>query len=148
MAPDAERLWRLVQNDSNVKMTALTVGDVSQDWLKEYRQYTDLSMPIGDGTDLARSFGVVFLPAVVIVAPNSNRAYLKTGQQGFDRLYEFLRTVQGLPAIVTARYQELATALIGEAERLKAGQGASIQPAAFTAAANDSGPKRVSIERF
>ncbi|MCB0321994.1 MAG: hypothetical protein KDD69_00425 [Bdellovibrionales bacterium] len=122
MAPDVERLWRITKADPRVKFTALSVESVSQDWLDEYREYTGMTAPILDGSDLARQFNIKFVPAVVIVASNSKKAYLKTGQQSFERMYEFARTVQGLPATVTAEFKRLLEIPIGQAEKMKEGE--------------------------
>jgi hypothetical protein len=116
MAPDVERLWRVVKSDKNVKMVALTIGESPSDWIKEYRKYTGLSLPIYDGTNLARSFDIGFVPAVVVVSPTQNKAYLKTGEQSFDRMYEFVRTVQGLPVSATPVIQQVLRTPIGQIE--------------------------------
>ncbi|HQH25843.1 MAG TPA: hypothetical protein PLP17_00490 [Oligoflexia bacterium] len=153
MAPDVERLWRSVSEDPKIKMTALSVGPVPDDWLKEYRAYTGLTLPVANGAELAQTFGVVFLPAVVIVSPNNNHAYLKTGQQSFERLYEFAKTVQGLPAVVTPQFKELAGTPISQPEILKAQQGLDRIKLAQNPLSPSSAkitPKlvKVSIERF
>ncbi len=120
MAPDAERLWRLSQSDPRIKMTALTIGETPEEWMSEYRDYTGLTMPIFAGDQLARELNIKYVPAVVVVAPTINKAYMKSGQQSFERLYEFVRTVQGVPATVTAQFKQLIETPIGQAELLHA----------------------------
>lgn len=117
MAPDIERLWRLVKNDKRVKMAAFTLGETPADWMKEYRSYTDFSMPIFDGKSLAPALNVAYVPALVVVEPTGKRAYLKTGQQSFEHMYEFVRRVQGVSAALSPEEQEIVKAPIGAVER-------------------------------
>lgn len=116
MSADAERLWRIAQSDPRIKMTGILINDVRTEWLEEYRDYTGMTMPIMYGQELAKQFDVKFVPALVVVAPNTDKAYLKTGQQNFERMYEFVRTVQGLPATVTAQFKQLLETPIGQKE--------------------------------
>ena len=118
MAPDLERLWRIAKKDKRIKMAALTMGENTKEWLDEYRNYSEWTMPVLPGDDLAKQWSIGFVPAVVIVTPSNGKAYMKTGQQSFERLYEFVRTAQGLPATVTAEFKALATTPIGKAEKL------------------------------
>lgn len=119
MAPDIERLWKSVQSDNKVKMVALTMGPTPKSWIAEYRKYTGLTIPILEGEKVAKKLGVKFVPAVVIVAPTENRAYLKTGEQNFSRLYEFTRRVQGLPSNLGPELEQIINAPIGESEQLQ-----------------------------
>lgn len=120
MAPDVERMWRLSQQDPNINMHVFTISSSSVDWLNEYKKYNEWTMPVYDGTEIAKQWNIGYVPAVVIVAPTSNKAYMKTGQQSFERLYEFTRAVQGAPATVTKEFQDLASTPIGEAEKASA----------------------------
>lgn len=113
MAPDVERLWQAVKGDRNVKMVALTLGSYSSSWINSYREYTGLTMPIFEGAEIAKKFNIGLVPAVVVVSPADNKAYVKTGQQDFVRLYEFVRVAQGLPATITPQLQRLATMPVG-----------------------------------
>ena len=122
MASDIERLWRIAKKDKRIKMAALTMGESTNEWLDEYKSYSEWSMPVLPGDELAKQWKIGFVPAVVIVTPSNGKAYMKTGQQSFERLYEFLRTAQGLPATVTSEFKALATTPIGKAERMKAGK--------------------------
>ncbi len=117
MAPDLERLWRIVQQDKKVKMVGLTLGKVPSRWLEEYRQYTGLTLPVYEGARYAKSFGIRFVPALVVVTPNKKRAYLKTGQQSFATMYEFLRRAQGLPVAITSEVERVMATPIGELEQ-------------------------------
>lgn len=126
MAPDVERLYQLTKNDPNVKMIGLTLGKVPKEWLEEYRAYTGLTMPIMEGDEVAKSFGVRYAPAIVIVAPNDKRAYRKTGAQTFERMYDFVRHVQGLPSTITPEYQRVAALKIGEIENAKVKPGKNL----------------------
>lgn len=119
MAPDIERLWKTVQSDNKVKMVALTMGPTPKSWVAEYRKYTGLTIPILEGEKVAKKLGVKFVPAIVIVAPTENRAYLKTGEQNFSRLYEFTRRVQGLPSTLGPELEQIINTPIGEIENLK-----------------------------
>ncbi len=119
MAPDVERLWRAVQSDNKVKMVALTMGATPKSWITEYRKYTGLTIPILEGENVAKKMGVKFVPAVVIVAPTDNKAYLKTGEQDFNRLYEFTRRVQGLPNTLSPEIEQIINTPIGEKEQLE-----------------------------
>lgn len=126
MAPDVERLYQSVKNDPNIKIVGLTMGATPKDWMKEYREYTGLTMPILEGEKIAKAFNVRFVPALVVVAPNGKRAYLKTGAQTFDHMYEFVRKVQGLPVTVTPELQRIASLKIGEIENAKVEPGKNL----------------------
>jgi hypothetical protein len=116
MAADVERLWRAVKKDKNVKMVALALGASHEDWIEEYRNHTGLTLPIYSGEKMAKTLNVGFVPALVVVAPNGKRAYLKSGQQTFSRMYEFVRTVQGLPVEKTPELEEINDTPIGKVE--------------------------------
>lgn len=116
MAPDVERLYRTIQRDTKVKMVALNMGKIPRDWLTEYRQFTGMTIPVFEGAAQAKAFRVGYVPALVVVSPNTKQAYLKTGEQSFARMYEFVRKVQGLPAEVTPEIEELVSTPIGENE--------------------------------
>ena len=120
MTPDVERLWRMVKDDPRVKMTALTIGNPPAAWIDEYRSYSEMTMPIFEGSDVAKKLDIGFVPAVVVITPSNEHAYMKTGQQNFEHLYEFVRTAQGLPAKVTKKFQKIASTPIGAAERAHA----------------------------
>lgn len=119
MAPDVERLWRATGKDPKVKMTALLMDQVPQAWVDEYRNYTGMTMPILSGPEVAKAFNIRFVPAVIVVTPNNGKAYLKTGEQDFGRLYEFIRRAQGLPATLTPEIQQIASVPIGEQEKTR-----------------------------
>lgn len=123
MAPDVERLYRTIQRDSKVKMVALNMGKVPRDWMAEYRQFTGMTVPVFEGAAQAKAFRVGYVPALVVVAPNTKQAYLKTGEQSFARMYEFVRKVQGLPAEVTPEIEALISTPIGEQEMMQARSG-------------------------
>ena len=142
MASDIERLWRVSKKDKRIKMAALTMGESTKEWLDEYKQYSEWTMPVLPGDDLAKQWKIGFVPAVVIVTPGNGKAYMKTGQQSFERLYEFVRTAQGLPATVTAEFKALATTPIGKAERMKAGK------VLITRANHRKKKQNVQIQRF
>ena len=116
MGPDVERLWRIAEKDPNISMNVLAIGDIPKNWLVEYQSYTGMSMPIQNGTELAKKFNLGFVPALVVIAPSENRAYMKTGQQSFLRMYQFVKTVQGIPAEATPALQQLVNTPIGEQE--------------------------------
>ena len=121
MAPDVERMWQVAKRDPRISMVALTLGPQPKDWIESYRHYTGLTVPIKEGQEVAKAFDVAFAPAVVVVAPGRKQAYLKTGQQSFTRLYEFVRTVQGLPVELTPFVEQLINTPIAEFERQTAG---------------------------
>lgn len=123
MAPDVERLWRVAQSDPNIKMVALSLGPLPEAWVESYRQYTGLTIPIYDGTELAKAFDVAFTPALVVVSPSSKTAYRKTGQQSFQHMYEFVRTVQGAPTDISPQLASVLNQPIGEVERLSDPKG-------------------------
>lgn len=117
MATDVERLWRATHRDSKVKMVGLLLGKVPRLWIDEYRTYTGLTIPVFEGRKQAKAFNVAFVPALIVVAPNSKVAYMKTGQQSFERMYEFVRRVQGLPATLTPEVQQAIAEPIGQKEQ-------------------------------
>jgi thiol-disulfide isomerase/thioredoxin len=116
MASDIERLWQVTKGDSKIKFVALTVTPETKPLVASYRKYTGLTAPIFEGSKTAKSFNVAFIPAVVIVTPSNNVAYIKSGQQQFVELYETVRTAQGLPTTLTPEIERLIKAPIGEEE--------------------------------
>lgn len=129
MAPDVERLWQAVRNDKNVKMVAVTVEPVPQSWLQSYREFTGLTMPVYNSAALAQKFKIALVPAVVVVSPTLNAAYLKTGQQDFKNLYEFVRTTQGLSIEMTPALQRLATIPVGQLQNASTVKVAGVKQA-------------------
>ncbi len=142
MSADVERLWRIAKKDKRIKMAALTMGESTNEWLNEYKDYAEWSMPVLPGDDLAKQWNIGFVPAIVIVTPSNGKAYMKTGQQSFERMYEFVRTAQGLPATVTAEFKALATTPIGKAEKMKEGK------VLITRASHRKKKRNVQIQRF
>ncbi len=116
MAPDVERVWQVAKNDKSIRMVGLVPGKIPQKWLEEYREYTGLTLPIYEGAAQAKAFRVKYMPALVVVTPNSKQAYLKTGEQSFARMYEFIKKAQGLPASMTAEVERLTNTRIGQVE--------------------------------
>jgi len=116
MAPDIERLYRLTKNDKRLKMAVLTIGSQPKEWIESYKSYTGLTMPIFDGLAVAKQFRIGMVPVVVIVAPSTKTAYLRTGQQSFDSLYRFVKTVQGGGIELSREAQKLKTLKIGQEE--------------------------------
>lgn len=117
MGPEIERIYRLTKNDSAVKFGVFVIGTGQEQYLKDFKSYTGMSMPIQDGSELAKQFRVSFVPAVVVRAPTTNRAYLRTGLISFPRFYEFIKTVQGLPVTMSDREMNIVSVPIGFAER-------------------------------
>lgn len=126
MAPDVERLWQVTKSDPKVRMVALTLGPVSKEWIDAYRDYTGMTMPILDGEKVAKTFRVGFVPALVAVAPSSKTAFSRTGQLSFERMFEFVRTVQGQPKDITPPAQRLLAMPIGQLERQAGGRAAVV----------------------
>ena len=116
MGPSIERIYRLTKNDSSIKFGVFVIGSGQEQYLKDFKSYTGLTMPIQDGRELAKQFRVSFVPAVVVRAPSENRAYLRTGLIPFPRFYEFVRTVQGLPVSMNDSEMDLISKPIGSAE--------------------------------
>jgi hypothetical protein len=144
MAPDVERLYRVLKDDSRIKFTGLVVGETDELWLKEFRQYTGLSMPVFDGTELSKQVNVKFLPVLLIVTPNGQRSYLISGQQTFDRMYEFVKVAQGLPVEDNSSIQAIIRTPMGEGDKLLLAQakgGDSTQIKRF----GQTGPMPVSM---
>ncbi|MCC6932426.1 MAG: hypothetical protein IT292_04135 [Deltaproteobacteria bacterium] len=123
MAADIERLWQVTKGDKNLRMAAMSLVPVSKTHVQSYRDYTGMTLPIFEGSQVAKSFNIGLVPAVVIVAPNSKTAYIKSGKQEFARLYEFARTVQGLPAQITPEIAKLMETPIGKIEQEKLAAG-------------------------
>lgn len=144
MAPDVERLYRVLKEDTRVKFTSLVVGEADEVWLKEFRRYTGLSMPVFDGTDLSKQVNVKFLPVLLVITPNDKKSYLKTGQQTFDRMYEFVRVAQGLPVEDNSVIQSILKTPMGEGDKLLLAQAkgdSAMQVSRF----GEKGPLPVSI---
>ena len=113
MGPDVERLWRAVKRDKRVKMSGLVVGYPQKEWLDEFTDYVGISFPVVGGTEIAKTWRVASLPSLVVVSPNGNTAYRRTGQMDFKSMYEFVRKVQGESADMNARLVQLERMPIG-----------------------------------
>lgn len=144
MAPDVERLWQIAKKDPSLKMVALSLSPESNEYVSAYRRYTGLTAPIMTGTELAKTFRVAFVPTLVVVAPNGGAAYMKTGQQDFRRMYEFVRTVQGKGIAFTPDAEKLVLTKIGNAEKNGL---ATASPANAPTGANDQGLARAQLKR-
>lgn len=119
MAPDVERLYRALQGDKRVKFTGLVVGDdVTPEWLEEFKTYTGMTLPVFDGSDFSKKLKLRFFPVLLVVSPNGQRSYFKSGQQSFERMYEFVRVAQGLAVDDTPALQAIIRTPIGEGEKL------------------------------
>ncbi len=146
IAPDIERLWKVVQSDSRLRMGVFGLGPANEDWSKSFRAYTGLTAPIVDGTELAKTFRVAFVPTIIVVSPTSKTAYSKTGLQNFERLYQFVRSVQGESLALTPAAQQLKNSPIGEVEMAKAsGKGTISTDLGLREIA---APKKPSLEKF
>jgi len=117
MAPDVERLWQIAQRDPKVKMTALTMGATPEDWLDSYKDYTGLTLPMMNGELVAKQLNVAFVPALVVVNKNTNNAYIKSGEQSFTHMYDFMTKAQGKPATITPFIKRLVQTPIGKLEQ-------------------------------
>ena len=115
MASDVERLHQATKNDPNVRMTAVTLGKTPDSWLDSYKKYTGLTLPIAQGEKVARQLQVAFVPAVVVVTSNSNKAYIKSGEQSFENMYEFVRVAQGLSGEMTSETNKIKNSKVGQA---------------------------------
>ena len=105
MSPEVERLYRILKNDSRVKMLALSMIDEKQEIIDQYKQYTGLTMPIARGEEMSKAMGIAFAPAVVVLSKNDKRGYSRSGEQGFESLYTFVKTIQGEKVDLTALEQ-------------------------------------------
>lgn len=146
MASDIERIWRVVKGDPRLRMVALTMGPEDKEWVASYRQHTGLTVPIYEGRALADKFRVRFVPSLVVVTSNSKNAYVSTGTQSFQSMYEIVRSAQGLPTIATPELQRLAATPIGFVESAQSQRGQFV-PASFVtksdgAAATNAGQQR------
>jgi hypothetical protein len=118
MAADVERLYRAVaKDDDRVKMVGLTLRNTPNDWVESYRQHTGLTIPMAEGVHVADALDVAFVPTFVVVSPTTHKAYRRSGQMTFDHMYEFVRTVQGLPTEQTALTKKLKKMPISVAEQ-------------------------------
>jgi hypothetical protein len=116
IAPDVERLWRVVQGDPNLKMVGLSLTPLDAQYLRSFREYTGLTLPVQNGVQIAKALRIGFVPAVLVLSPGQKRSWLKTGVQDFSRLYEFVRTVQGASTEVSPGVKRIATTKIGFVE--------------------------------
>ena len=92
-------------------------------------EYTGLDIPVYPGEKAAEALHLAFLPAIVVVSPSNNLSYLKTGQTSYRHMYEFVRTVQGLPTEMNDNQKKLSSLIVGQYEGLKKGKSASSSPA-------------------
>jgi hypothetical protein len=117
MTPQIERLWQLSKTDPRIKFVALTLAEQPKEWIESYKSYTGLTAPVLNGELVAKSFSVKFVPAVVVVTPNTQSAYVRTGYQDFSRLYQFVKTAQGESKELTKQARTLLAAKIGQEEK-------------------------------
>ena len=148
MAPDIERLWRVAQADENISMAALTIGKAPKTWVNEYRKFSGLNVPIYDGEKIAKQFNIRFVPTIVVIAPTTNKAYTKSGQQSFARMYQFVRTVQGIPAQLSPTIKELIHTPIGEREILQAKKAGIKVASASRGRLKSKKRVKVEVEKF
>jgi len=116
MSGDVERLWRLFKKDKNVKMATLMLSPVPKTWVDDYKKFTGMTMPIFAAGKQAKAFRIGFVPALVVVTPSNRQAYVTSGKQSFDHMYEFIRKAQGLPPAFTQEVRSLKETPIGEEE--------------------------------
>lgn len=121
MAPDVERLRRALEKDKRVSVQALAVGNPPRDWVEQFKDYAGWQLPVYNGDKIAQDLHIGFLPSLVVLSPSGKTSYVKTGQVSFDRMYEFVRTVQGLPIQESAAIAGLKNTAIGFMERKKKG---------------------------
>ena len=91
-------------------MTGVTIASEYSNRFQKYREAFKMTIPTIDNSSLAQKFEIAFVPAIVIVAPNDNRAYVKSGEQRFVGMYEFVKAVQGREAEITPEVQRLISA--------------------------------------
>lgn len=119
MTPDFERLYRTFKGDKSVQMAYLTLGDAPKEYLQSFKQYTGLTAPLYPGEKLSKKFRVAFVPALIVIARNSQTVYLRTGKQQFKHMYEVVRKVQGQPLLPTKEFYAAKDAVIGDVEKAK-----------------------------
>ena len=116
MGPDVERLWRVVQDDTGLRMGVFMIGEIDPDWLKTFKRYTGMTMPIEIGEDIAKALRVRFVPSLVVRAPTTNAVYSRTGFFDFEKMFQFVRKVQGASLDPTRVFEQVRGLAIGEAE--------------------------------
>jgi thiol-disulfide isomerase/thioredoxin len=142
MAPDVERLSQALRSDKRVSFTGLVAGDdLHEDWLREFRDYTGLSIPVYDGTEFIKQMKLKFFPVLLVLLPNGERSYSKTGQQTFERMYEFVRTAQGLQVEDSPALQAIIKTPVGQGEKLILANSKS--PKEYSGAVQGSRPVRL-----
>lgn len=120
MAADVERLWQVVKADPKLRMAGLVLGGHSEEWEKAYRDYTGLTTEIWHGAEaerIAKALRVALVPTIVVLAPNSKSAFVRTGQQSFQHMYEFVRAAQGRPITLSQSERALLIKPVGAAEK-------------------------------
>ena len=125
MSTDVERINRVFEGDKRIKLTGLVVGASDEAWLKEFRDYTGLSIPVFDGTEFSKHLKIGFLPVFLVITPNNGKSYFKSGQQNFERMYEFIRTAQGLPVEDSVKLQSIIKTPIGTGDKLLLAKGSA-----------------------
>jgi len=145
MGPDIERMRRIAQRDSRIKFGVYSVGPQDSARMEAFKSYTGLNAPVQDGTALAKQFRVAFVPSVVVRAPTTNKLYLRTGALEISRLIEFVRTVQGLPQIVSDSEFSIIEAKVGSKEQQPATSSNGIVRVSYRGNSDDSAP---TIEKF
>jgi thioredoxin-related protein len=142
MGPDIERMWRIARRDSKIKFGLYLLGKNDPLHDKAFLEYTGITAPTQDGTELAKQFRVAFVPSVVVRAPTTNKLYLRTGVLPIDRFISLVRKVQGSPSGVTDSELQIIQAKIGYVEQRSKGSGEVL------AVSYNSETKSTSLERF
>lgn len=145
MSADLERVSRALKHDRRVTFTGMILGTPPDEWVKSYQDYTGLRIPIAPGDAHAKALRISFLPTLVVISPGNKVSYLRTGQQSFEHIYEFIRTVQGEPKTIHPALMRDLNRPIGEMERLNPRQTTLVKQLPNTAQKNTAQVNNVSL---
>lgn len=145
MSPDAERVWRLVKDDPRVSMTGLVKGETPESWVNAFREFSDLTMPVRDGNEVARQLNVSVAPSFVVITESNSKAYIISGQQSFENIYSLYRAAQGKGTELTKQAKALLKKPLGRLEQLAMKEaGLAVDDTKNSA----SGAGRTKVRRF
>lgn len=130
MAPNVERLWQATRNDPKVKLVTVLVDNGRPEFINSFREYTGLTAPIYVDTAVAKKLRIGFVPAVVVRSPSTGHLYTKTGFQSFERMWQFVRAVQGRSIEISPQIKQIAAIPVGFEKGAKSFNWTDVETAA------------------
>lgn len=90
-----EKTFRSLKDDGRIRFAVLSVGIDSDLERERFKEQSQLSLPIINGTDLSKVMNVKEFPSLVLVAKNSGKAVTEVGRRGENYIIERIKLIQG-----------------------------------------------------